>query len=76
MSRSDDIIATIINVPAVRDHVGADTLGYLSLAGLIGATGGSRDEFCGACFTGDYPVPVQLELGKASLEREPAVPRP
>ena len=68
MARKDELVASRLDVPAIRDHVGADSLGYLSLDGLIGATGGRADEFCGACFTGDYPVPVQLELAKEVLE--------
>ncbi len=36
------------------------------------ATGGTREEHCTACFTGDYLVPVQLELEKGVLETEPA----
>ncbi|MBA2370517.1 MAG: amidophosphoribosyltransferase, partial [Chloroflexi bacterium] len=57
-------------VDQIRAHIGADSLGYLSLEGMISATGATSGELCSACFTGDYPVPVQLELGKSSLERE------
>jgi amidophosphoribosyltransferase len=53
---------------AIREHVGADSLGYLSLEGMIAATGATRGELCTACFTGDYLVPVQLELTKDVLE--------
>ena len=52
----------------IRRHVGADSLGYLSLEGLIAATGATRGDLCTACFTGDYLVPVQLELTKDVLE--------
>jgi glutamine phosphoribosylpyrophosphate amidotransferase len=38
---------------------------------MIRATGGTEGEFCTACFTGNYLVPVQLELTKDSLESEP-----
>ena len=69
MARRDELIASRLEVEAIRRHVGADTLGYLSLEGMISATGASAGELCSACFTGDYPVPVQLELGKESLER-------
>jgi len=36
---------------------------------MIGATGASADQLCSACFTGDHPMTVQLELDKAVLER-------
>ena len=62
----------ILETPEWREFIGADTLGYLSLAGMVSATGATRDEHCTACFTGDYLVPVQLELEKGVLETEPA----
>ena len=71
MARRDDLIASRMDVEAIRQHIGADSLGYLSLDGMVTATGGTAGELCTACFTGDYLVPVQLELGKDSLESEP-----
>jgi len=68
MARREDLIASQLDVEGTRRHVGADSLGYLSLEGMIRATGGSSGEFCTACFTGDYLVPVQLELSKDVLE--------
>ena len=70
MARRDELIASRLEVEAIRKHIGADTLGYLSLGGMVAATGGTEAELCTACFTGDYLVPVQLELGKDSLEAE------
>ena len=49
--------------------VGADSLGYLSVEGLMKVVGGTNGGFCDACFTGAYPVPVQLELTKLALEQ-------
>jgi amidophosphoribosyltransferase len=40
--------------------------------GLIEAVGLPRDIFCAACFTGDYPTPVQLEMDKLQLEALPS----
>jgi amidophosphoribosyltransferase len=73
MARRDELIASRMDTEEIRKHIGADTLGYLSLDGMIRATGGTPDEYCAACFTGEYLVPVQLELTKESLEKE-AVP--
>jgi amidophosphoribosyltransferase len=44
-------------------------LGYLSVPGLLKVVNGSTGGFCHACFTGDYPIPVQLEMDKLELER-------
>ncbi|GAC1702255.1 MAG: hypothetical protein NVS9B6_18230 [Candidatus Limnocylindrales bacterium] len=68
MARREDLIASQLDTEGIRRHVGADSLGYLSLEGMIRATGGGAGEFCTACFTGDYLVPVQLDLGKDVLE--------
>jgi len=66
-----ELIAAQKTIPAVRDFIGADSLGYLSIEGLIKAVALPRDIFCMACFTGDYPIPVQLELDKLALEAMP-----
>jgi amidophosphoribosyltransferase len=63
------------DVDAIRRNVGADSLGYLSLEGVYRAVGLDPNGFCTACFSGDYPVPVQLELEQANpklrLEDDP-----
>ena len=69
MARRDELIGARLSVEEIRKHIGAESLGYLSLEGMIRATGGTADEYCAACFTGEYLVPVQLELEKSVLER-------
>ncbi len=66
-----ELIAAGKTVEEVRQHIGADSLSYLSIPGLIRAIGrGTSDEFCRACFDGSYPVPVpqQLEMDKFQFE--------
>jgi amidophosphoribosyltransferase len=63
-----ELIAARKTVPEIREHLGADSLGYLSLDGLIRAVDLPRDIFCLACFTGAYPIPVQIEMDKLALE--------
>ena len=63
-----ELIAAQKTIPEIRDFIGADSLGYLSIDGLIKAVALPRDIFCMACFTGDYPIPVQLEMDKLALE--------
>ncbi len=53
---------------AVGAVIQADSLGYLSIEGIVDAVGLPYDRFCLACFNGDYPVPVQMEFDKLSLE--------
>jgi len=68
MAREWELIAAQKDVPMIRDYLGADSLGYLSLDGLIKAIDLPRDIFCLACFTGDYPIPVQMGMDKLALE--------
>jgi amidophosphoribosyltransferase len=63
-----ELIASQRTIPQIRDFIGADSLGYLSIDGLIKAVALPKDIFCLACFTGEYPMPVQLEMGKMALE--------
>jgi amidophosphoribosyltransferase len=63
-----ELIAAQKSVPEIRDFIGADSLGYLSIDGLIESVAQPRDTFCLACFTGNYPIPVQIEMDKLALE--------
>ncbi len=66
-----ELIASQKTIPQIKDFIGADSLGYLSIGGLVKAVGLPRNIFCLACFTGEYPMPVQLEMGKMALETLP-----
>ena len=72
------LLAANRTVDEVREFLGADSLAYLSIPGLMRAVGhGTIDQFCRACFDGAYPVPVpqQLEMDKMALEDSiPATP--
>ena len=68
MATRRELLASNKTVDEIRDFVGADSLGYLSHEGLIRAVGLDKNNFCMACFTGNYPVPVQLEMDKLVLE--------
>jgi len=63
-----ELIAAQKSIPEIRDFIGADSLGYLSIDGLVKSVALPKDIFCMACFTGDYPIPVQLEMDKLALE--------
>lgn len=68
MASRRELLAANIGIPQIRDFIGADTLGYLSVRGLLKVVRGEKGGFCDACFTGNYPVPVQLEMDKLVLE--------
>lgn len=68
MATERELLATRKTVPEIRDYVGADSLGYLSMEGLLAAVQRRSSTLCTACFTGEYPVPIQMGLGKFALE--------
>ena len=55
MATYDELIAHRLSVPEIQREIGADSLGYLSIEGMIRAVRRSLSQFCAACFTGDYP---------------------
>ncbi len=68
MATRKELIAANMSVEEIREFVGADSLGYLSHEGLLRAVSISKRNVCMACFTGEYPIPVQLEMDKLALE--------
>ncbi len=69
-----ELIAADLSVEQIRDYVGADSLGYLSLDGMVEASGGGKESFCRACFDGEYPIPVPEGAGKFLLEDQLQLP--
>ena len=57
-----ELIASTHNVDEIRQFIGADTLGYLSLEGLKQAVGDTEGRYCLACYTAQYPTAVQEPL--------------
>ena len=65
-----ELIASGLEVEEIRRSIGADSLSYVSLEGLIAATTIAEEKLCTACFTGKYPisVPTDMSEGKMRLE--------
>jgi len=64
---SDRLIAANHSIAEISEFINADSLGYLSMAGMIKACGG--DDYCMACYDGNYPVPFEGVIGKNTLEK-------
>jgi amidophosphoribosyltransferase len=61
--RRDELIASHNSVEQIRDFLGADSLGFLSLPSLRAALEDTEGKFCTSCYTGNYPTElVQLEV--------------
>lgn len=72
MAKQKELIASSRTVEEIRQHIGADSLGYLSIPGLVRALGCKRDKFCMACFDGKYPIeiPEHVKVSKFALETD------
>lgn len=64
-----ELIAAHLSIEEIAQHLGADSVAYLSLEGLIDAIGTSGEGFCAACLTGEYPTPVPVHLGELATAR-------
>ncbi len=64
---SKELIAANNDINAIADYLGLDSLYYLSLEGMVEATGMTSDDFCLACFNADYPVPPDRAFHKDIL---------
>ena len=75
----DELIAAQHGVEEIRSMLDADSLAYLSLEALRRVEGSMKHGFCDACFSDEYPVPIepqegvpQLTLFRAASDEDPA----
>jgi amidophosphoribosyltransferase len=71
MATRDELIANRLDADAMAVHMGADSLRYVTVDGLLRAIGGSESDHCLACFTGRYPLALESE--RPNLREEVAV---
>jgi amidophosphoribosyltransferase len=64
-----NLLANQFTADEMGKYLGVDSIGYLDVAGMVRATELPVNEFCLACFNGDYPVPTDPELDKFIIER-------
>jgi len=70
-----ELLAHNMTIDEIRDYLNVDTIGYITLDNLVKSTGTAPDAgFCDACFTGDYPVEIPVELRKHMLEKDACDP--
>jgi amidophosphoribosyltransferase len=60
----DELAGSSRDVEGIRELIGADSLGYLSVDGMLISTGAPSERFCHACFTGGYPIEVPPEMAR------------
>jgi len=74
MPTRQELIAADLTVDQIRSYVSADSLGYLSLEGMVAAAGDGKETFCRACFDGEYPIDIPEGAGKYVLEDQLTLP--
>jgi amidophosphoribosyltransferase len=75
-SSKGELIASQQEIEQIRDFLGLDYLGYLSLEGIVAATQMDHDNFCLSCFSGDYPVALEQDFSKTCFEEDICSPGP
>ena len=58
----DQLIAANNTIEEIRQHLGVETLSYLSKYGMLNSANTNNDNFCTACFDGEYPIPITSSL--------------
>jgi amidophosphoribosyltransferase len=71
-SNRSELIGARCSVEEIRDAIGADSLGYQTVQGLLKGLGISRRKLCLACFTGRYPIPIPKDVKLSKLDLEEA----
>jgi amidophosphoribosyltransferase len=68
----EQLIASWKTVDEVREFIGADSLAYLSVDDMVASAGRSAEDYCMACFTGEYPIEIPEPVKRGKLALEPA----
>ncbi len=72
MASQKELVAATKSIEEIREMIGATSLGYLSLEGVVRAVGLHKNKFCRACFDGHYPIriPHDVKVTKWMLEEQ------
>ncbi|MHC4478436.1 MAG: amidophosphoribosyltransferase [Planctomycetota bacterium] len=65
----EELLANGRDLEQIRDFLEVDSVGYLSLEGLLSCASLPADHYCTACWSGKYRIPVDIALNKSSMER-------
>ena len=64
-----NLLANQCSMDQIREYLGADSIGYLDIGGMVRASEKTFNQFCLACFNGEYPIPVDPKIDKFIMER-------
>lgn len=70
MCSKKELAAAKMTIEEIRVHIGATSLGYLSIPGVVKSVGRPKSEFCLACFSGEYPIEIPESIARDPFESE------
>ena len=70
MPTREELVASSKSVDQIRKYLDVNTLGYLSLPGMLSMDSLDGGDFCTACFSGKYPTKIEMNSGKFVLEKK------
>ncbi|MBI1756474.1 MAG: amidophosphoribosyltransferase [Fimbriimonas ginsengisoli] len=73
MASKGELAAAVMSLDELSNHVGATSLGFLSIEGAVAAAGQSKNDFCLACFNGDYPLAIPPDMSKHAFDEPPGM---
>lgn len=65
----EELLANNRTLPQIKDFLEVDSVGYLSLEGMLSCASLPKEHYCTACWSGKYPIPVDITLSKFCMER-------
>jgi amidophosphoribosyltransferase len=65
----EELLANGRNMKQIKEFLEVDSIGYISLEGMLSCASLPKDNYCTACWTGNYPIPVQTIVNKFTMER-------
>jgi len=64
-----ELVANNKSLDEIRAFLGVESLGYMSLEGLLSCASKPADNYCTACWSGKYRIPVDVPVNKFSMEK-------
>jgi len=64
----EELLANNRDLDQIKEFLGVDSIGYISLNGLLGCATFPSDHYCAACWSGKYPIPVDIAVNKFAME--------
>jgi amidophosphoribosyltransferase len=65
---TEELLASNRNLEQIKEFLEVDSIGYQSLEGLLSCAALPKDHYCTACWTGKYPIPVDIAFNKFAME--------